>query len=69
MVVERYREGGVTLTFDCPDDLTSFGFAAPSFVKMNSDKLAGLGWTPRYDLPEMYDRLIASMKCRSMQAD
>lgn len=61
MVVNRYRESGVKLHFDFPEDLTSFGFAAPSFVKLNSDKLMALGWKPQFDLPEMFDRLISSM--------
>ena len=62
MVVGRYAQGGVSLEFDFPEDLSAFGFAAPSYVKLNSDKLADLGWSPEYDLPEMYDRLIASMR-------
>ena len=63
MVVARYAESGVSLEFDMPDDISRFGFAAPSFVKLNSDKLQALGWSPRFDLPEMYDRLIGSMNC------
>lgn len=60
MIVERYRDGGVSLEFDFPEDLSSFGYAAPSFVRLNSDRLMALGWRPRYDLPEMYDRLVSS---------
>ena len=62
MVVARYADTGMTLDFDFPEDLSAFGFAAPSFVKLASDKLESLGWQPEYDLPEMYDRLIASMR-------
>lgn len=62
MVVDRYRESGTELLFDCPEDLASFGFAAPSHVKLSSAKLTALGWEPHVQLPEMYDRLISSMK-------
>ena len=62
MMVERYKPNGVSLEFDYPEDLSTFGFAAPSFVKLNSDKLLSLGWSPQYDLPEMYDRLISGME-------
>lgn len=31
-------------------------------VKMKTDKLESLGWTPRYDLKHMFERLIESLK-------
>lgn len=62
MVASRFGAGHTSVRFDFPEDASSFGFASPSFVRMNTDALAELGWRPRYGLPEMYERLIASMK-------
>ena len=31
-------------------------------IKMKTDKLESLGWTPRYDLKHMFERLIESLK-------
>jgi len=62
MVAERFGQGCTTVQFDFPDDVSSYGFASPSFVRMNADALQALGWRPRYGLPEMYERLIESMR-------
>ena len=62
MVAQRFGGGRTSVRFDFPEDVSSYGFASPSFVRMNADALNGLGWHARYGLPEMYGRLIESMK-------
>ena len=61
MIAREFGEGKVKVVFDIPADTSSYGFAAPSFVKLGSDKAEALGWVPRFDLREMYARLIASI--------
>jgi len=62
MVVDTYGEGKTHVVFDIPEDVSSYGFAAPSFVKLNSEKAMALGWEPAFNLQEMYGRLIASLR-------
>ena len=43
----------------------SFGYAADTRMKLNSDKLQKLGWKPEIGLEEAYNRMIMSMKNQS----
>lgn len=43
------------------EDESKFGYNPKVICKLNSDKLQRLGWKPKYDLKEMYMRMIASM--------
>lgn len=61
MVAQVYGGGKTQVVFDIPADVSAYGFAAPSYVKLNSDKAMALGWKPRFDLRQMYGRLIASL--------
>ena len=47
--------------FDIPESNT-YGYAADTKMKLNSDKLQALGWKPKIALEEAYRRLIESMK-------
>lgn len=38
-----------------------YGYAPETRLNLNVDKLLELGWTPRYDLRQMYERLIKSL--------
>lgn len=38
------------------------GYAPTTKLKLNTEKLKSLGWTPRYGLKEMFGRLLESMK-------
>jgi nucleoside-diphosphate-sugar epimerase len=38
------------------------GYSPATKLRLNAAKLRSLGWKPRYDLPEMFARLIASMR-------
>ena len=61
MIAREFGEGKVEVVFDIPADTSSYGFAAPSFVKLGSEKAEALGWTPQFDLRDMYARLIESI--------
>ena len=38
------------------------GYSPTTKLLLSAAKLEALGWKPRYDLHEMYDRLIGSMR-------
>lgn len=62
MVADDIAKGEIKLVFDIPEDALTFGYAPDVNIRLNSDKLQALGWTPTVDLPEMYERLIYSLK-------
>ena len=45
MVCEKIADGKIKVVFDIPESNT-FGYAADTKMKLNSDKLQGLGWKP-----------------------
>ncbi len=62
MVAEDIAGGEIKLVFDIPEDAKTFGYAPDVNMRLNSDKLQALGWKPTVDLPEMYERLIYSLR-------
>ncbi len=61
MLIENYPESGSQLVFDIPDDANAYGYAPTSRMLIKSEKLRSLGWQAEVNLPEMFDRLMASM--------
>ncbi|MCD8015641.1 MAG: NAD-dependent epimerase/dehydratase family protein [Lachnospiraceae bacterium] len=62
MLIERYPESGSRLVFDIPEDANKYGYAPTSRMLICSEKLNGLGWQAQVGLPEMFERLMGSMK-------
>ena len=62
MLVSRYPQSGSRLVFDIPEDANKFGYAPTSRMLVNSEKLNALGWNAQVDLPEMFERLMGSMR-------
>lgn len=62
MLTEKYPQSGSKLIFDIPEDANKFGYAPTSRMLVCSEKLNKLGWKAVVSLPEMFDRLIRSMK-------
>ena len=62
MVAEKLSDGKTKVVFDIPEDALTFGYAPDVAMHLNADKLMSLGWMPKYDLPEMYERLVKSFK-------
>lgn len=60
-MIANMSNGKINVVFDIPEDTLKYGYAPPVKMKLNSDKLQELGWKPKYNLPEMYKRLIKSM--------
>ncbi|HIR26430.1 MAG TPA: NAD-dependent epimerase/dehydratase family protein [Candidatus Choladousia intestinigallinarum] len=62
MLVDGYPQSGSRLVFDIPEDANLYGYAPPSRMLVNSEKLQALGWKPQVNLAGMYSRLMESMK-------
>lgn len=61
MVAEKIADNKIKVIYDIPETNT-FGYAADTKMKLNSDKLQKLGWKPQVDLEEAYKRMIEQMK-------
>lgn len=62
MVADTLSDGKTKVVFDIPEDALTYGYAPDVAMHLNSDKLQSLGWKPKYDLPDMYQRLVKSFR-------
>ncbi|MDO5154698.1 MAG: NAD-dependent epimerase/dehydratase family protein [Eubacteriales bacterium] len=67
MVADTIGNGDVKVVFDIPEDQLTYGYAPDVAMHLNADKLKGLGWEPRYDLPDMYKRLVDSFIAQGLE--
>lgn len=61
VVAQTLGAGRIQVVFDIPEGNT-YGYAADTHLRLDAGKLRALGWAPSVDLPEMYERLAASMR-------
>ncbi|SDB34452.1 NAD-dependent epimerase/dehydratase family protein [Eubacterium oxidoreducens] len=61
LVADTISDGKSNVVFDIPEG-NAFGYAPDVAMHLNSDKLQSLGWKPRVDLPEMFERLCESFR-------
>ncbi len=52
----------IKVVFDIPEDALKYGYAPAVKMRLCGEKMEKLGWKAEIDLPEMYERLIESMK-------
>ncbi len=65
LVCDLVPEKQISVKFDMPDDVASFGYNPEMVIKLDSTKLMNLGWEPKMGLTDMFRRLISSMeKCK-----
>jgi dTDP-glucose 4,6-dehydratase len=55
------KESSSELVFDIPEDISGFGYAPSSIMKLNSEKIMSLGWKPLFGMEDMAIRLMNSM--------
>ncbi|MBO4242143.1 MAG: NAD(P)-dependent oxidoreductase, partial [Clostridiales bacterium] len=58
LVADDLGEGKISVVFDIPTD-NKYGYPPETKMRLSGQKMRDLGWAPRYDLPEMFRRLIA----------
>ena len=61
MVANKIADGEIKVVFDIPESNT-FGYAADTKMKLNSDKLQKIGWKPEIGLEEAYRRMIEEIE-------
>ena len=63
-VCETFPESGISVEFDLPKDLASFGYNPEMVIRLDSSRLEALGWQATTDLKGMFKRMIASFDGR-----
>lgn len=63
LVAKKIAGDKINVVFDIPK-CNTFGYAADTKMKLNSDKLQALGWKPQIGLEESYKRMIKEMSTK-----
>ncbi|MCL2013538.1 MAG: NAD-dependent epimerase/dehydratase family protein [Oscillospiraceae bacterium] len=61
LVCDIFPDSNIKVRFDIAADISPLGFNPEMVVRLDSKKLAGLGWRPAVNLDEMFKRTVASM--------
>lgn len=61
LVSSLSADGTTQVCIEIPEDASSFGYNPEMVIRLDSTKLANLGWKPEVGLKEMFERLIRSM--------
>lgn len=59
-VCETFSESGITVEFDVPDNLESFGYNPEMVIRLDTRKIESLGWKATVGLEEMFQRMARS---------
>lgn len=59
MVAEKLADNEIQIIFDIPESNLTYGYAPDVTMRLSGEKLHQLGWKPSYDLPDMYQRMVA----------
>lgn len=57
-VCDQNPDSGIKVIFSTPDNLSSLGYNPEMKISLCIDKIQKLGWTPRYGLKEIFQKLI-----------
>ena len=60
LVSDKIARGNIDVDITIPNDINNYGYAPTVKLKLNSDKLKRIGWTPSFDLEDMFLRMIQS---------
>lgn len=59
----KVSNNGVSkVIFDIPEDISKFGYAPSSIMRLNSEKMMALGWNPSVNMENMIKRLMDSLE-------
>lgn len=61
MVAKEFGHGKSEVVFEIPENARTYGYAPDVKMHLDASKLRSLGWTPKYNLKEMYHRMIEGM--------
>lgn len=68
MVALMYSDSEIKVRIDLGADEKVFGYNPEMIIKLNADKLMGLGWKSTVDLETMYRRMIDSIRIRKAES-
>lgn len=61
-VCDTFPESGISVEFDMPGDLASFGYNPEMVIRLDSSRLKALGWRPTVGLQDMFVRMIEGFR-------
>lgn len=64
MVCKEIANDKIKVVYDIPEDIFSKGYAPDTKMKLSSNKIRKLGWTPKNNLLDSYKKLILSYEER-----
>lgn len=62
MIAREFTNDKIQVRIEIPEDVASKGFSPASITQLDTTKLKALGWNARYNLKDMYARLIESYR-------
>lgn len=62
MVADECAQGDICVKVETADDISRYGYAPTLKMNLDTEKLKALGWSPKYGLNDMYNRMIECMK-------
>lgn len=60
LVADKIADKNISVIYDA-SVADQYGYAVPVNMKLSSEKLRELGWGPKYNMEQMYQRMIAYM--------
>jgi dTDP-glucose 4,6-dehydratase len=57
-VCDTFPDSGISVEFDLPEDLESFGYNPEMVIRLDTTRLEALGWKPAVDLSDMFIKMI-----------
>lgn len=55
---------GKKVVFEIPDEVEAAGYSTATKARLDGNKLASLGWKPKYDIKSGMERTITILRCR-----
>ena len=65
LVCDTFPESGISVRVEIPENVASFGYNPEMIIRLDTERLEGLGWKATVGMEEMFKRLVASMKISS----
>jgi UDP-glucuronate decarboxylase len=62
IVAKDIADGKIGVSIDIPEDSAKLGYAPKTKLNISSEKLRALGWKPKYNMRDMYERMIEYWK-------
>ncbi len=68
LVCDIFPESGISVCFDTPKEISSYGYNPEMIIALDNSKLRSLGWSATVDLSEMFKRMVDSFQLRKISS-